>query len=71
MTTFVHLTAERNVRGIRRAGLRAAPTRPDLPEGVYALPTGPEFALSHQWLREMKWSGQRTIWAVYFRLPDA
>jgi hypothetical protein len=70
MATFVHLTPEQNLRAIRRSGLRPGPARPDLPAGVYALPTGPEFALSHQWLREMKWSGQRTIWAVYFRLPD-
>lgn len=70
MTTFVHLTPESNVRAIRRAGLRTAPTRVELPPGVYALPTGPEFAVSHQWLRELKWRGERAVWAVYFRLPD-
>jgi hypothetical protein len=71
MATFVHLTAESNARGIRRAGLRAHPTAPGLPDGVYALPTTPEFAVSHQWLRELKVGGQRTVVAVYFRLPGA
>ena len=70
MATFVHLTADGNARGIRRAGIRTSPGPSGLPNGVFALPTTPEFAISHQWLRELKTGGQRSIVAVYFRLPD-
>lgn len=64
MTTFVHMTPEANLRAIRRVGLRAAPTRVGGRDGVYAIPTGPEFAVSHQWLRETKWRGERAVRAV-------
>jgi hypothetical protein len=70
MATFVHLAAERDLRSIRRSGLRPGPARGHLPSGVYALPTTPSFAVSHQWLRELKRGGQRTFWGVYFRVHD-
>jgi hypothetical protein len=63
---FVHLAAEKDVPGIRRAGLRF----PKYRGGVYALPVLPNFFTSHQWLRELKRRGTRTIVAVYFRIPD-
>jgi hypothetical protein len=34
------------------------------------MPVTPDFYLSHQWLRELKRGGQRTICGVYFRIPD-
>jgi hypothetical protein len=70
MATFVHLTPERNVDGVLRAGIRPGPTRWRVPDGVYAMPTTPSFVVSHQWLRELKRGGQRTIWGVYFRVPN-
>jgi len=37
---------------------------------VFAVPVTRSFYVSHQWLRELKRDGQRTISAVYFRIPD-
>jgi hypothetical protein len=71
MPTFVHLTPAKHIRSIRRAGIAAGPTPRDLPDGVYAMPVIPHFYRTHQWLRELKRSGQRTIYGVYFRIPDA
>jgi hypothetical protein len=71
---FVHLTPEKHVKQILRAGI-IPPRRPSRwltswPGCVYAMPVTPDFYLSHQWLRELKRQGQRTICAVYFRIPD-
>lgn len=40
----------------------------ELKHGIYAMPVLPNFYASHQWLRELKKRGARTIEAVYFRL---
>ena len=34
------------------------------------MPVTPSFYVSHQWLRELMRWGQRTIEAVYFKIPD-
>ena len=34
------------------------------------MPVTRNFYVSHQWLRELKRKGQRTLAAVYFRVPD-
>lgn len=70
MTRFVHLTPEKQVRAIRRGGIKPARFREGPARGVYAMPVTPNFMVSHQWLREMKRGGQRTIVGVYFVLPD-
>lgn len=38
--------------------------------GVFAMPVTRNFYISHQWLRELKRNGQRTIYGIYFRIPD-
>ena len=35
------------------------------------MPVTPNHYASHQWLRELKSTGHRTIVGVYFRVPDA
>lgn len=55
---------------IRGTGIRTSHPRYGQPAGVYATPVTPNFVLTHQWLRELKRRGQRTIWAVYLRIPD-
>ena len=70
MATFVHLTPEKNLRSIRRVGIRGTRYEPGEPAFVYAVPTTPNFVVSHQWLRELKRRGDRTLCAVYFRIPD-
>lgn len=68
MPVFVHLTAERNLRSIRRGGI-VPPKAPFGPRGVYALPVTRSFYVSHQWLRELRRWGRGTVMGVYFRLP--
>ena len=70
MSVFVHLAPAPTVARILRNGIRRGKPHGPLPAGVFAMPVSPSFFASHQWLREMKRSGQRTISAVYFRIPD-
>ena len=70
MAHFVHLTSEKNTAAIRRSGIRARAVRGGFRAGVFAMPVVPTFYVSHQWLRELKRGGQRTICGVYFRIPD-
>ncbi|RSM86059.1 HEAT repeat domain-containing protein [Kibdelosporangium aridum] len=64
MALFVHLTAEKNVRGIVRSGIKKGAN------GVFCLPILPSYVISHQWLRELRRGGQRTFVAIDFRIPD-
>lgn len=68
MVMLVHLSPERAVRAIRRSGIRVSYCRNGTPNGVYAMPVMPDFFLTHQWLRELKSKGDRSIVGVYFRL---
>jgi hypothetical protein len=74
MALFVHLAAEKQTAPIRRSGIRAQRIRRgtygEFDRVVYAMPVTKDFYVSHQWLREFKRSGQRTIFGVYFRIPD-
>ena len=70
MATFVHLAPEKSIKSIRRSGILPQLANRELPKGVFAMPVTPDFYVSHQWLRELKRSGQRTLEAVYFKIPD-
>ncbi|HEX8263010.1 MAG TPA: hypothetical protein VF547_09065 [Allosphingosinicella sp.] len=65
MPVFVHLTSHRNLRSIRRGGIRAGRSA-----GVHALPVTRNFQISHQWLRELRRGGGGTVFGVYFRIRD-
>ena len=73
MAVFVHLASEKEARAIRRSGIRPSRFNRAAPVGyeriVFAMPAVENFFYSHQWLRELKRRGQRTIVGVYFRLP--
>ncbi len=70
MAMFVHLTPGKNVKAILRSGITRLRKNNWRPTGVYAMPVTRNFYVSHQWLRELKRGRQRTICAVYFRIPD-
>ncbi len=70
MARFIHLTDERLVRRIEKTGIKPAAVGGTDTKYVFATPVLPEFAISHQWLRELKRRGIRTIAAVQFRIPD-
>src|ERR1700757_2114172 len=78
MPLFVHLTPEKNVKAILRSGISLRTSRGAFlrkvnvrfPREIFAVPVTRDFYISHQWLRELKRGGQRTIWGIYFRVPD-
>jgi hypothetical protein len=70
MPMFVHLTSEKNLKSILRNGISRIRKQASRPHGIYAMPVTRNFYISHQWLRELKRSGQETIAGVYFRIPD-
>jgi len=65
---LTHLTSETAVRAIRRAGIKAVSAGHGTPRGVFCMPLLADYFASHQWLRELKRRGQRTLLAVDFRL---
>ncbi len=72
MPQFIHLTDQRTVPKIRKNGITVYRVRGISPKarGVYAMPVTPNHFLTHQWLRELKRAGIRTITAIQFRLED-
>lgn len=72
MATFVHIAPERDIAAIKRNGLKPARFHPDAvpPRGVFAVPIGPDFFVSHQWLRELRRWQSGTLYGIYFRIPD-
>lgn len=70
MPILTHLTPEKAARPILRAGIRAISHGLGTPEGVFCMPILPDDFATHQWLREVKRCGQRTVVAVDFRLPS-
>ncbi len=74
MALFVHLAPEKETDSIRRGGIKPRRLKQPLADGydriVFAMPVTDNFYVSHQWLRELKRIGQRTIVGVYFRIPD-
>jgi len=77
MPIMLHLADARNGKRILRVGIKGHAHQLwhngrllALPKAVYCLPVMPDFYASHQWLRELKRQGVRTILGSYFRLPD-
>jgi hypothetical protein len=78
MPRFIHLAPEPLAKRIRRNGIQPTRVGDWLKRNglgtanrlVWAFPVTPSFTLSHQWLRELKRTGVRTIVAVTFRVED-
>ena len=69
MAQFIHLTDERLLKRLEKSGIRMTNWGKKV-RCVYATPVLPNFQVSHQWLRELKNKGVRTIGAIQFRIPD-
>src|SRR3974377_2251749 len=69
MVSFVHIADKNDEQAILRAGIAALKRRSGH-RGVYAMPVVPNFATTHQWARELKRQGTRTLLCVQFRIPD-
>ena len=74
MALFVHLAPENDSDAIRRSGIKPRRLRRPFREGferaVFAMPVTTDYYVSHQWLRELKRRGHRTLVGVYFRIAD-
>lgn len=70
MPILVHIADARDARKIGRTGLAVCRWRQPERRGVYAMPVLPNYFVSHQWMRELKRRGLRTMVGVYFRVPD-
>lgn len=70
MAQFIHLTDNRQVRQIRRNGIKVSKLASGKGSGIFATPVLPNYYLSHQWVRELKRNGAKTIAAVQFRIDD-
>jgi hypothetical protein len=69
MAQFIHLTDERLLKRLEKAGIRTTLWGTTI-RCVYATPVLKDFQVSHQWLRELKSKGIRTIGAMQFRISD-
>ncbi len=74
MTMLVHLIDDRQRASIKRSGirgefatLRSGGGNVEISRAVYAMPVMPNYFATHQWLRELKRRGMRTISGVHFR----
>jgi hypothetical protein len=70
MPVFIHLASEKNLKSILGNGIKAAEMDDEIGKGVYCMPVTQNFVISHQWLRELKRYGHKSIIAVYFKLND-
>ena len=78
MPRFIHMAPEPLASRIERNGIQPTRTRgwPDgsslagIDRAVWAFPMTPSFTVSHQWLRELKRFGVRTLVAIDFRVAD-
>src|SRR5215212_6841725 len=68
MAVLVHIAPEKAARRIARAGIKPARRLGTEAAGIYCMPVLQSHTVSHQWLRELKRRGQRTLVGVYFRL---
>ena len=68
MPQFIHLADAKDIASIERNGLRLGECAWGR-KGVFAVPVLPSYTLTHQWLRELKRRGMKTLCAVQFFLP--
>jgi hypothetical protein len=68
MPQFIHLADAKDIASIKRGGLRAISEAWDH-TGVFSVPVVPSYTLTHQWLRELKRRGMKTLMAVQFFIP--
>jgi hypothetical protein len=70
MPVLIHLAPEALQKRILRHGIRAGRALGSKERGVFAMPSSLGFFVSHQWLRELKRNGVRTLVAIDFRLSS-
>ena len=66
MATLLHIADEKDSEKIRVNGIKIGKGR----KGVFFMPVTPDFYASHQWIRELRRRGAKTLVGVYFKLPS-
>ena len=69
MVSFIHIADKNHEASILKNGISAAKRGTGV-RGVYAAPVVPDFAITHQWARELKRRGVRTLICVQFKIPN-
>ena len=73
MARLVHIAPESEARKIQRNGISSRRLKGWI-EGhdrfVWAFPVLESYTITHQWMRELKRSGARTLVAVTIKIPD-
>ena len=64
MATFIHLADSKKKRLIEKSGIKAGK------KGVFSVPVTKAFVTTHQWSRELKRRGVRSLVCVQFRVSD-
>jgi len=70
MPQFIHLFDSRILNRISRAGISLGKVRIAKMKGVYCVPVSRSYFKTHQWLRELKRRGIKSIHAVQFKIED-
>ncbi len=66
MASFIHITDRNDQASITKNGIKLGKS-----SGVVcATPVVPNFSISHQWARELKNGGARSMIYVQFKIPD-
>jgi len=68
MVSFLHIADKNEEGSILKNGIRSAVCKSG--RGVFAVPVVPTYATTHQWARELKRSGVRTLICVQFKIPN-
>lgn len=66
---FIHLADSRAIARIRKHGIALSKTRIEGVKGFYCTPVCGDYYRTHQWLRELKRTGVKSIHAIQFSLP--
>lgn len=70
MISFIHIADKKDEKSITKNGIKCT-KRKNGPNGVYAVPVVQDHSLTHQWARELKRGGARTLICIQFRIPNA
>lgn len=68
MVSFLHIADKNEEKSIVKNGI--GPSKSKAARGVFAVPVVPNYATTHQWARELKRSGVRTLICVQFKIPN-
>ncbi len=71
MSVFLHVTQEKNIKNIKKNGIKGRKINENIPSGVFCMPVTQSYYMSHQWVREMKrWAEGKNISGIYFRIKN-